>query len=113
MFEEYSRQLHNLSQEIHYLLRRVESKQDLLKMSLDSYRNQMLRANVYLSVGAVCLATSTTIAGYFGMNLLHGLETDENAFAAVVAGTGGLSGCVFLWCMYYVNSSRISKTAGT
>jgi len=112
IFEEYSRQLNNLLQEINYLLRRVESKQDLLKMSLDTYRNQMLRVNVYLSVGAVGLATSTTIAGYFGMNLVHGYETSDTAFAVVVAGSTCLCGSVFLWCLFYLNSSRINKAAG-
>ena len=112
LFEEYSRQLQNLSQEIIYLLRRVESKQDMIKMSLDSYRNHMLRVNVYLSIGTLCLATSTAVAGYFGMNLMHGLETSDIAFPIVVGGTSFLSGGVFMWCIHYINSSQVNKEAG-
>lgn len=99
IFEEYSRQLSTLLQEINYLLKRVEGKQDLLKMSLDTYRNQMLQLNVYLSVGAMSLASATTVAGFFGMNLVHGFEESQSAFAVTVASTTCLSGLVFLACI--------------
>lgn len=111
LVEEYARQLQNLHQEVNFLLRKVEGNQDLVRMSLDTYRNQMLRFSVYLNVGAICLATSTTVAGYFGMNLIHGFESSEHAFASVLVGTTCVSAVVCVWCMRYLSASRMTKNA--
>lgn len=61
LLEEYARQLNNVIHEIHFLLKRIQSKQELVAISLDSYRNRMIRMNVYLAVVGVGLATSTTV----------------------------------------------------
>ena len=43
---------------------------------------------MYLSMSAVGLAATTSIAGIFGMNLVSGIEETPLAFAAVTAGSG-------------------------
>lgn len=64
LLEDYNRQLQTILSEIHYLQKRVQSTQELVAMSLDAYRNRMIRMNLNLSVAAVCLATCTTAAGF-------------------------------------------------
>jgi hypothetical protein len=59
LLEEYGRQLNSILLEIDYLLQRVQSKQDILALSMDAYRNRMIRMNLYLSVGGVSLGFGT------------------------------------------------------
>jgi len=51
LLEEYARQLNSILLEIDFLLQRVQSKQDLVALSLDAFRNRMIRMNLYLSIG--------------------------------------------------------------
>lgn len=59
LLEEYGRQLNSILLEIDYLLQRVQSKQDILALSMDAYRNRMIRMNLYLSVAGVSLGFGT------------------------------------------------------
>ena len=55
MLEEYCRQLNHLVQDIQYLIRRIDSQQFLVTISLDTFRNRLIRTNLYMSVAAVAL----------------------------------------------------------
>ena len=90
MLEEYGRQLNSILLEIDYLLQRVQSKQDILALSMDAYRNRMIRMNLYLSIGGISLGFGTAVAGFFGMNVVHGYEEASGIFEAIV-----LSSCLF------------------
>lgn len=111
LLEEYVRQLDNMLQEIDYLLRRVQSKQELVAISLDAYRNRMIRMNVYLSIVGIGLATSTTVAGFYGMNLVNGLETSPTAFNDVVLATSIVGVVLFAGCVSYLSGPRMKKRA--
>ena len=50
--------------------------------------------NLYLSMSAVGLAATTSIAGIFGMNLVSGIEEAPLAFAAVTLGSGFVGAAV-------------------
>ncbi len=106
LLEEYGRQLNSILLEIAYLLQRVQSKQDMVALSLDAYRNRMIRMNLYLSMGGISLAFGTAVAGFFGMNVINGMEQSEGIFEAIVLGST-LTGGVFLGaCASYVDGSR-------
>uniref|UniRef100_A0A7S2XT73 Magnesium transporter n=1 Tax=Attheya septentrionalis TaxID=420275 RepID=A0A7S2XT73_9STRA len=111
LLEEYARQLNDILQEINFLLRRVQSKQELVSISLDAYRNRMIRMNVYVSIVGMGLAVSTTVAGYFGMNLINGLEQSPTAFSSVVVAT--IVGSIFLTaaCTSYLSGARMRQRA--
>ena len=66
LLEEYARQLNSILLEIDYMLSRVQSKQDMMALSLDGYRNRMIRMNLYLTIGGISLAFGTAVAGFFG-----------------------------------------------
>jgi hypothetical protein len=57
--QEYGRQLNSILLEIDYLLQRVQSKQDILALSMDAYRNRMIRMNLYLSVAGISIGFGT------------------------------------------------------
>jgi magnesium transporter len=70
LLEEYARQLNSILLEIDYLLQRVQSKQDILALSMDAYRNRMIRMNLYLSIGGVSLGFGTGMS-YLLFTLLN------------------------------------------
>ena len=58
-----------------------------------------------MSMSAVGLAATTSIAGIFGMNLVSGIEETPLAFAAVTAGSG-LVGAAVVACVEIKTSRR-------
>ena len=106
LLEEYGRQLNSILLEIAYLLQRVQSKQDMVALSLDAYRNRMIRMNLYLTMCGISLAFGTAVAGFFGMNVINGWEEAEGVFEIVVLGSTLLGGGFLGACMAYLNGSR-------
>jgi hypothetical protein len=66
----YARQISHISMEISYLLNRIQSKQELVALTLSSYRNRMVQLNLHLNIAALAIGFSTVIAGFFGMNVI-------------------------------------------
>ena len=59
VLEHYIRQLNRLSHQVNYLLMRIQSKVELIEVSIDVYRNRLISMNVNLSIAAVSLASAT------------------------------------------------------
>ena len=78
---------------------------------MDSYRNRMIRMNVHISIATMCLGVCTTVAGYFGMNLTHGLEEHTTAFnsTVVASGLGGIM--LYASCHSYLSGSWMRERA--
>jgi magnesium transporter len=87
----YARQFNNMLQEIHYLLGRLQSKQEFVALALASYRNRLIRMNVYIGIVAVSTGITTAMTGLFGMNLISGLEESPIAFAIVACGSSSVA----------------------
>ena len=83
MLSVYSRQIHNLLQEIQYLLGRLQSKQEFIALALAGYRNRLVRMNVNLGIVGVSTGVTTATTGLFGMNLISGFEQSQYAFVIV------------------------------
>lgn len=83
MLSVYSRQIQNLQQEVQYLLKRLQSKQEFIALALAGYRNRLVRMNVNLGIVAVSTGITTATTGLFGMNLINGLEESPIAFMMV------------------------------
>jgi len=111
MLEEYARQLNNILYEINFLLQRLQSKQEFVQLALAGYRNRLIRMELYLGIGGISLGIGTTVAGYFGMNLTHGLEENAVAFPLVVLGTGILGMTVAVACTNYVSGNTMQRRA--
>ena len=64
MLEEYTQQLSSTLLEIDlFMLQRVQqSKQDMVALSLDTYRNRMIWMNLNLTIGGISLAFTKTTA---------------------------------------------------
>jgi len=107
----YARQLSSMRWEIQYLLGRLESKREFVSLALASYRNRLVRMNVHLGIFTMALAVGTTISGFFGMNLVSGLEEAKFAFPIVIA-AASCSGAFFaLFAVNYMSGSTMRKRA--
>jgi hypothetical protein len=62
---------------------RVESAQAICTINLGQNRNALMRMQLHLAMAGVSLATATTVAGVFGMNLVNSLEESAHAFLYV------------------------------
>ena len=107
----YARQINNLLQEIQILLKRLQSKQEFVALALAGYRNRMVRMNVTIGIAGVSVGVATTIAGFFGMNLLSGLEESAMAFPVVVASTSATSAVVAAYCLNFLSGSAMQQRA--
>ena len=71
----------------------------------------MIRINVYLSISGIGLATSTTVAGFYGMNLINGFENSPTAFNNVIMSTS-IAGIIMLaGCMSYISGTSMQRRA--
>ena len=91
VIESYFRRFEDFYSEAFALRKNIEVTQDTLELSLDEFRNRLIRINVHAAMATVGLAISTTVAGFFGMNLVSGLEEAPQMFwyvmgSAVVGG---------------------------
>ena len=111
LLEEYARQLNNILFEINYLLQRLQSKQEFASLALAGYRNRLIRMNLYLALAGLSLGVGTTVAGFFGMNLINGLEESPVAFNSVVMLTSLAGVGVAAACSSYVSGRTMQKRA--
>lgn len=107
----YARQLAMTLIEIQFLLGRLQSKQEFVALALDAYRNRMVRINLHISIAGVCLAVGTTMAGFFGMNLVSGLEHSPVAFYYVISSTLICSLVVAMTSLNYVSGVKMKLRA--
>ena len=63
----------------------------------------MLRMNVYLSIAGIGIGTSTAVAGFYGMNLINGLEQSPTAFGTVLIGTTAVGMLIGAGCVSYIS----------
>ena len=102
----YARQISNINMEISFLLQRLQSKQEFVALALSGYRNRMVRMNVHLGIVGLSIAFSTAAAGFFGMNLVSGLEQSATAFGTVVLCSSMGSLLISLGCFNFLSGHR-------
>jgi hypothetical protein len=66
-----------------YFQNQLNTWRNIMSMSSEMRRNQILTYSLQTSIAAVSLGASSMVAGIMGMNLSHGLEESPNAFWAV------------------------------
>ncbi|GKY94113.1 hypothetical protein MPSEU_000377600 [Mayamaea pseudoterrestris] len=107
----YARQISNIAMELNFLLGRLQSKQEFVALALAGYRNRMVRMNVHIGIAGLSMAFCTTIAGFYGMNLVNGLEGTQDAFVAVTALSVLTSGVIGLGSMNYLSGRKMRARA--
>ena len=83
--------------EIQFLLQRIQSKQEFVSLALAGYRNRLVRTNVTISIATLSLCLATSVAGFYGMNVVNGLEESSTAFSTIVL-TSTVAGVALVLC---------------
>lgn len=70
-----------------------------------------IRMNVHLGIFTMALAVGTTVAGFFGMNLMSGLEDHPWAFSVVVASSLTTGAFLSLGALNYMSGRTMQRRA--
>lgn len=97
ILEAYMQQSLSTVNTLQLLKGQITSTEELVTMKLDAIRNRLLYISTMVSMASFCVATASLVGSIFGMNLLNTLESDQTAFAKVLAGT--LIGCIGLFLL--------------
>ena len=111
LFGVYARQLGTIAMELNYLLGRIQSKQEFVALALAGYRNRMIRMNVHIGIAGLTLGLGTTVAGFYGMNVINGFEESAVAFYYVVLGSGLGGLLVATSSLSYLNGKAVRQRA--
>ncbi len=65
--------------------------------------------DLYLSIAGIGLGASTMVAGYYGMNLIHGLEESPTAFTTVVVSTTAVGMLIGAGCVSYISGFAMRR----
>lgn len=107
----YARQIANVSMEISYLIGRLQSKQEFVSLALAGYRNRMIRMNVHIGIAGLSLGLGTAVAGFFGMNVINGLEGSTSAFTSILLASGIGGAFVTGTCINYLSGNTMRLRA--
>lgn len=115
LLETYHRKFTVVRQRIRLLQRQLQNAQDLAAFQLDLYRNRLLTVDIRLAIVNVSFTIHMIVAGFFGMNITHGLETTPFAFWPLVIGTVAMSGgaCVYLLARMLNVRAKLGSASAT
>ena len=96
LLEHHYRGMSSVVSEVERMRGATESTIFAMQLRLDSFRNRILRLELYLAAAAVSCAIPAAMAGVFGMNLTSGVEAVTPLLFWGVAATGiSAGGIVF------------------
>ena len=95
LLESYLLIAEEMDARVSYLLKNIESTEDIVNIGLISQRNNLLLLELKLSIGTFAIATGGLGASFFGMNLTSGLEHSPDAFWGITAVLGSLASFAF------------------
>ena len=99
LLDVYGARLESLVDRIEGLASNIETTQGVLELSLDNERNRIARLELLLSMAGTGLGVCAAVSGFFGMNLLSGLEEARRLFwivtsASVMCAVGLFGACL-------------------
>lgn len=80
IFENYLCLWEGINDAIEKLSGTIDATRKLLELTLDNERNRIERMELYLSIGGLGFAMMSAVGGFFGMNLLSGIEDHPHKF---------------------------------
>jgi len=119
IFENYLCRWEEVNDGIERLVGAIESTRKLIELTLDNERNRIERMELYLSMGGLSFAMMSAVGGFFGMNLLSGLEDHPNKFWMVTYITIAASATFWYvtWQHFHlgrqIQNQRVSGFVGT
>jgi len=98
LLDVYDARFNSLCDQIEQLASTIENTQDVLELTLDNERNRIARLELLLSMAGLSIGSCSAVSGFFGMNLLSGVETTAGLFLFVTGTSILLTGSLFVTC---------------
>jgi len=98
LLDVYDARFNSLCDQIEQLASTIENTQDVLELTLDNERNRIARLELLLSMAGLSVGACSAVSGFFGMNLLSGVENVAGLFAFVTGTSILLTGSLFVTC---------------
>jgi magnesium transporter len=114
LLDSYEQEMAAMMRRLKLLEQEIEATEALLKLQLDTARNNLIKVDVSFGVVALFLTACSVISGYYGMNLVNGHENDNDLVfgrsgpstiwlqVVIISGGGALALIVAtlatLWC---------------
>jgi len=84
LFETYFTHIDSTFRNLEQLNEYIDDMEDLIEIELDSKRNQLIKLELLLTAGTLCLSGFGVVVGVFGMNIKNGLEGSQSSFELVI-----------------------------
>jgi len=106
VLEQYVRQMQTIISQADFLHNKMQAKHQVAQISLDAFRNRILRTELNLSIAALGLTVPTIVGGMWGMNLIHGYEeAPAEMFWQVAFGGIGLGAGLSLGILVFISGA--------
>ena len=79
LFETYFTHIDSTFRNLEQLNEYIDDMEDLIEIELDSKRNQLIKLELLLTAGTLCLSGFGVVVGVFGMNIKNGLEGSQSS----------------------------------
>jgi len=96
LLESYQADFEEIESEIKTFKDMIEDTNQFISGHMDSVRNNLIRMGLQMEMAAVALGSGAVAGGVFGMNLVHGLESDPAAFWVTIGGISTIMTVIFL-----------------
>jgi len=83
MLESYHSRFESYFKASYIMRKQIAATLELLEISLDKQRNNLIRLNLQLSIATISLGVGAWVGSTFGMNLVSGFEEHPNMFYMV------------------------------
>jgi len=111
LLESYLADIEDIQSQIKIVKETIDDTNHFIAAHLDATRNRMIRMSLFMEMGTLSLGSGALIAGVFGMNLTHGLESHPTAFYVTCAGVGMLMLTLFTKFRFNYNKLRSDTTS--
>ncbi|XP_022761108.1 magnesium transporter MRS2-2-like [Durio zibethinus] len=102
ILEAYFMQIDGTLNKLTTLREYIDDTEDYINIQLDTYRNQLIQLELFLTSGTVCLSIFSLVAGIFGVNIPYTWNTNHGyMFKWVIIFTGTFCATLFILIMSY------------
>jgi hypothetical protein len=98
LLDSYAQDMASMLKQLKAMEQEIEATEALLKLKLDTARNNLIKVDVSFGVAALWITACSVISGYYGMNLVNGHEGDTDLI-------GGSTGPSRIWLEVVLISS--------
>ncbi|KAL9809844.1 Magnesium transporter MRS2-8 [Arabidopsis thaliana] len=85
----------------------VDETEDFLNIQLDSSRNQLIKFEIILTAGSICVSVYSVVVGILGMNIPFPWNIKKHMFKWVVSGTATVCAILFVTIMSFARYKKL------